>query len=73
MELVADVPMVSDDVKFEIPRLKLPVKVGKVTSETDQNAQKHEIASNLSEVIQNAVTAIGQCHAKLSIEVEFFE
>ena len=73
MEIVPDIPKGCPEDKFKMPRLQLCVKNEKKLSEVELEEQKLDIASNVSDVIESAVKAVGSRRAKLSIEVELFE
>ena len=73
MEVVPVPSQPSNEVKFVLPKLQLPVQVVKSSEVVGETVPNRDLAQNVSEVIKNAVTAIGTRKAKLTIEVELFD
>ena len=73
MGIVEDQPKVADEVKFALPKFEMPIKITQSVSEIGKDPSSSEIACKVSDVIKNAVTAVGKRRAKVTIEVELFE
>ena len=72
-EIVQDSPKISDEVKFKLPKLNLSLNKEENLCEVTKDEENVGLASNVTEVIETAVKAVGTRKAKLSIELEFFD
>ena len=71
MEIVEDPSKLNWDSKFKLEKFELPVKTVERDCEVDR--KKSELLNQVHDVVNSAISGVGNRKAKVTIEVEFFE